>query len=205
MKQKTKIKICGMMRPEDIEAVNIYKPDLIGFVMADSWRRVSTEKAARLKALLSPEIRAVGVFVNEDIDVAADIYRRGIIDLVQLHGDEDDEYMARLKDICGCGIIKAVPVGDSLPELPLVPDYLLFDSMSAERGGTGKVFDWDILKDYSGKPYFLAGGLSPENGAGAVKKLSPYCVDVSSGVDTSRTKDSEKIKNFINAIRGTKG
>ena len=202
---RAKVKICGMMRPEDIEAANVYKPDFIGFVMAESRRRVSTEEAAELKKLLSPEIKAVGVFVNEEPEIAADIYNRGIIDIVQLHGDEDDEYTARLKSICGCEVIKAVPVGDSLPELPLMPDYLLFDSLSAERGGTGKAFDWDILKDYRGKPFFLAGGLSSENVREALGRLAPYCADVSSGVDTDRIKDPQKIKNFINAIRGNQG
>ena len=197
----TRVKICGLSRMADIEAVNRILPDFIGFVFAPSRRRVEIKRASMLKGELDPRIKAVGVFVNENIKTVSEIYQNGIIDLVQLHGDEDDEYIRKLKDNCGCPVIKAVSVGDILPPLPLGPDYLLFDTLSEQRGGIGRAFDWDILKEYHGLPYFLAGGLSIENADRAKHLLAPYCVDISSGVETDGLKDADKIEKFVNLIR----
>jgi len=199
----SKIKICGLSRVCDIAVVNRVKPDFVGFVFAPSRRRVDVKTAAALKQILDPGIEAAGVFVNEDIAVVSEIYRNGIIDLAQLHGDEDDEYIRRLKADCGCKVIKAVGVGDVFPvsELPVGADYLLFDALSARRGGTGRAFDWTVLKCY-GLPYFLAGGLSSGNAADAIGLLRPFCVDVSSGVETGGVKDANKIIEFVNTVRG---
>jgi len=196
-----KVKICGLFRAEDITAVNNILPDYIGFVFTQSRRIVDVETAAALKKKLDPRIKAVGVFVNEDIAVVCEIYRNGIIDLVQLHGDEDDRYIKQLKNVCDCQIIKAVCIGDMLPPLPVEPDYLLFDTLSTQRGGIGRAFDWNILKEYRGLPYFLAGGLSPDNVADAIGLLSPFCTDVSSGVETDGIKDAAKIEKFVNMTR----
>ena len=197
----TKVKICGISRMEDIEAVNRILPDFIGFVFAPSRRRVDIKRASTLKKKLDSRIKAVGVFVNENVKTVSEIYQNGIIDLVQLHGDEDDEYIKQLKDNCGCPVIKAVSVGDILPPLPVRPDYLLFDTLSEQRGGAGQTFDWNILKEYRGLPYFLAGGLSIENADKAKHLLAPYCVDISSGVETAGAKDADKIEEFVNLIR----
>ena len=197
----SRVKICGLTRREDIEAVNSALPDYIGFVFAPSRRRISASAAAALREHLDPGIRAAGVFVNEDIGAVCEIYNEGTADLIQLHGDEDDEYILRLKEACGCPVIKAVGAGTALPALPVCPDYLLFDTVSQQRGGTGITFDWRLLKDYSGIPYFLAGGLSAENAADAVQMLSPFCVDVSSGAETDGFKDPEKIIEFVRAVR----
>ena len=197
----SKVKICGLSRMEDITAVNRALPDYIGFVFAQSHRRLDLNKAAALKKNLAPSIKAVGVFVNERISVVSQIYRRGIINMVQLHGDEDDEYIGQLKNVCGCPIIKAIGVGAVLPTLSVVPDYLLFDTLSTQRGGIGKSFDWNVLKEYHGLPYFLAGGLSIDNVADAIGLLSPFCVDVSSGVETDGFKDAIKISKFVNTAR----
>ena len=198
---KTKIKICGISRMEDVYTVNRVLPDFIGFVFAPSKRRLEIDAAARLKEKLEPQIDVVGVFVNEDIDVIARIYREGIIDLVQLHGDENGEYIRRLKDTCGCRVIKAVGVGNALPVLPVDADHMLFDSISKQRGGAGKAFDWELLEGFHGPPFFLSGGLSADNVLGAIRLLAPYCVDVSSGVETDGVKDAEKIEKFIDLIR----
>jgi phosphoribosylanthranilate isomerase len=197
----TKIKICGLSREADIEAVNRVLPDYIGFVFAESRRKVSMETAAALKVKLDTRIQAVGVFVNEDIERIAEIYRRGIIDIVQLHGDEDDVYINELKNLCCCPVIKAVGVSSFLPALSNGADFLLFDTLTKQRGGTGTAFDWNILKDYRERPYFLAGGLSIENVEAAVRLLHPYCVDVSSGVETEEVKDARKINEICKTVR----
>ncbi|MCL2408528.1 MAG: phosphoribosylanthranilate isomerase [Oscillospiraceae bacterium] len=197
----TKVKICGLSRAEDIVAVNRVLPDYIGFVFAPSRRRVDMKAAAILKETLDPQIEAVGVFVNEDMGVVAEAYQSEIIEMVQLHGDEDDDYIRQLKERCGCRVIKAVGVGDALPPLPLEADYLLFDTLSIERGGAGRVFDWNVLHDYCGLPYFLAGGLTTHNVADSIRQLNPFCMDVSSGVETDGGKDAEKIEKFIESLR----
>ena len=157
--------------------------------------------AAALKEKLDPRIVTVGVFVNERIETIAEIYQRGIIGWAQLHGDEDDGYIRRLKDNCDCPVIKAVSVGDVLPPLPALPDYLLFDTLSEQRGGTGRAFDWGVLKSYRGSPFFLSGGLSAANVAAVIHALAPFCVDVSSGVETNGKKDADKIKEFVHTVR----
>jgi phosphoribosylanthranilate isomerase len=198
----TRVKICGLSRFEDIDAVNCALPDFMGFVFAPSRCKVDIRTAAALKARLNPRIEAVGVFVNENIDVIAEIYRNGIIDIAQLHGDEDDAYIKRLKEICGCRIIKAIGVGATPPIMSVEADYLLFDTLSVQRGGSGRVFDWNILRAYRGPSFFLAGGLHTDNVVSALNILSPFCVDVSSGVETNGIKDAGKINEFILQVRG---
>ena len=219
----SKIKICGLRRVEDIEAVNRALPDFIGFVFAPSLRRVDMKTADVLKDKLDPRIEVVGVFVNEDMSVVSDYYKSGIIDMAQLHGDEDDEYIVRLKDNCGCRVIKAVGLGSTLPPLPVESDYLLFDKLSSQRGGAGSCFDWNVLLTnaggplkenkfselrvrsalvkYDGPPFFLAGGLTLENVCDSIRLLTPFCVDVSSGVETNGVKDAKKIERFVNLVR----
>jgi len=201
----SKVKICGLSCEEDIAAVNRVLPDFAGFVFAPSRRRVDPETAARLKARLDPQIRAVGVFVNEDLEIVAQMYGKGIIELAQLHGDEDDGYTRRLKENCGCQVIKALGVGDKLPPRPVEPDYLLFDTLSEQRGGLGRTFDWTVLKQYRGIPFFLSGGLGLENVSSAIQTLAPFCVDVSSGVETDGTKDADKIEKFVALVRALQG
>ena len=199
----SRVKICGLRRVEDIDAINRALPDYIGFVFAQSRRRIDIETAAMLKEKLDIGIKAVGVFVNEDISAISEIVQSGIIDLIQFHGDEDDLYIERLKEICDSPVIKAVGVGGTLPLLPKAADYLLFDTISTQRGGVGKVFDWNILNEYHNMPYFLAGGLSTGNVSEALSQLLPFCVDVSSGVETDGFKDPEKINEFVQLVRRT--
>ena len=198
------IKICGLSRVDDIDVVNRMLPEFIGFVFASSRRKVDIKTAAMLKKKLNPRIKAVGVFVNDAISTIAEIYKNGIIDLVQLHGDENDEYIRCIKNICGCQVIKAIGIRNVLPPIPISPDYLLFDTKSEQRGGAGRTFDWNVLNEYRGMPFFLSGGLSPENVVDSIHMLAPYCVDVSSGVETDGVKDAGKIEKFINTVRGIK-
>ena len=197
----TKIKICGLTRPCDIAAVNASKPDYIGFVFAESRRRVTAEQAAELKRQLSPGIMAVGVFVDEKPEKIAALVQSGVIGMIQLHGAEDDEYIERLKRLTA----RDSNVGYAAHGVPIIKanahsqaaDYLLFDSPTP---GSGKVFDWDTLGKTT-KPFFLAGGLNAENVAEAIQKTAPFAVDTSSGVETNGLKDERKIETFIRRIR----
>ncbi len=210
-KNTTKIKICGLKRKKDIEIVNKYRPDYIGFVFAESKRKVIKEQAMELRKILNSDILAVGVFVNEDIDKIVDLVEDKVIDLIQLHGDEDKEYIIKLREALStkqidAKIIKAIRVesGDNVKEILMrndLLDYILFDTYSSkEYGGTGQAFDWNILKDIK-QQFFLAGGLNSENVNDAIKTCNPYVVDVSSAVETDGYKDEEKIKEFITKIK----
>ncbi|MGI6004015.1 MAG: phosphoribosylanthranilate isomerase [Christensenellales bacterium] len=196
----TKVKICGLRRMQDIEAVNRALPDFIGFVFAKSRRQVDAEQASKLKHYLDPRILSSGVFVNQAPDFILDLHRESVIDMAQLHGDEDEKFIKKLRQ-SGCPVIRAVPVKDRLPDLPENADYLLFDTASPQRGGTGSAFDWRILSGYEGPPYFLAGGLDAGNVCEAIALLRPYCVDVSSSVETDGIKDAEKIGHFTRLVK----
>lgn len=197
----TKIKICGLTRSEDIDYVNEARPDYIGFVFADSKRKVTIEQAKELKKALDKEIQAVGVFVDEEIEVIKKIAEEGIIDLIQLHGKEDTEYVKELKSQVSVPIIKAWKAGSMAEEemnrMPV--DYNLIDSGK----GSGKTFDWDLVP-HTKRQWFLAGGLSEENVEEAIETLHPYAVDFSSSVETNGKKDREKIRRIVRRIRNVK-
>lgn len=198
-----KIKICGLKRLEDIEAVNKYKPDYIGFVFAGKKRLVTPELAHELKQHLDNDIKAVGVFVNAEIDFIMNLVKDGTIDIVQLHGYEESKYISKLKAKTTVPIIKAVRVKsreDILASESLECDYLLLDTyVDDSYGGSGLSFDWSIIPKIS-KPFFLAGGLNPENISEAAK-VNPYCLDISSGVETDSFKDKTKIEQVIKIVR----
>jgi phosphoribosylanthranilate isomerase len=200
----SKVKICGLRRFEDVEIVNSLLPDYIGFVFAESHRRLDKAEAAALKEKLDSKILAVGVFVNQEVGYIAEMCKAKIIDIVQLHGDEDDEFVRRVRRRCDCPIIKSVPVAKSMPPLPTEPDYVLFDSKSPQRGGAGFGFNRNILKGNTLPQYFLAGGLTPENVSDAVSQLHPFCVDVSSGVEVGGFKDLNKVRRFMQAVERVK-
>lgn len=197
----TVIKLCGMTRACDIEVVNELKPDYIGFVFWErSKRNVTREQAHELKKLLDPDIRVAGVFVDPDMDFVAGLLTDGIIDVAQLHGKEDAAYIQKLRELApGKEIIKAFKIR-SLEDVALAnadsADYVLLDSGT----GSGKTFDWSLLQGIT-RPYFLAGGLSPENVEQAVKDLHPYAVDVSSGIESDGLKDPEKMRQFVKLVR----
>ena len=196
----SKIKLCGLSRKCDIEWANVLKPEYIGFVFwSKSKRNVPPEKAKELKDLLSPDIKAVGVFVDEPIENVAELLNDNIIDIAQLHGGEDEEYIKKLITFSGKPIIKAFLLkseSDAERAEKSTADYILVDSGT----GTGKSFDWELLKNIS-RPYFLAGGLCCENISQAITALDPYAVDVSSGIETNGCKDNNKMAAFVAAVR----
>ena len=195
-----KVKICGLSRLCDIDVVNDEKPEYIGFVFAKSRRKVTSQPAFDLRKKLDPGIVPVGVFVDEDMGNIISLVRRGVIDVIQLHGSENGEYIGRLKTLTDKPIIKAVAVlkeGDAQKWAETSADYLLLDSGG---GGKGQRFDWDLIGEVN-KPFFLAGGLCPENIRTALEKVKPFAVDVSSGVETDGFKDRAKIREFIRMVR----
>lgn len=211
-----KIKLCGMMKPCDIEYANRVKPDLVGFIFANTRRKISATQAKEFREALDAEIPAVGVFVNEDISVITSLVQDGCIDMIQLHGEEDVDYIRRLREICDVPVIKAVKVQtvEQIRQAAALPvDYLLLDTYrKGVLGGTGEAFDWELLREAKaaagdtaegalfGKPYFLAGGLHAGNLREAAA-LGSYGLDVSSGIETDGSKDFDKMVEVVKIVR----
>ena len=211
-----KIKLCGMMKPCDIEYANRVKPDLVGFIFANTRRKISPAQAKQFRKALDTEIPAVGVFVNEDIPVITSLVQDGCIDMIQLHGEEDADYIRRLREICDVPVIKAVKVQtvEQIRQAAALPvDYLLLDTYrKGVLGGTGEAFDWELLRaakaaagdtaegELFGKPYFLAGGLHAGNLREAAA-LGSYGLDVSSGIETDGSKDFDKMVEVMELVR----
>lgn len=196
-----KIKICGLRRLEDIEIVNKYKPDYIGFVFADSKRKVSPEQASKMKDYLSSDIISVGVFVNADCEEILKLYNDGIIDMAQLHGDENEEYINYLKEKTNneLKIIKAIEMShdnDLFNYDDSQADFLLLDSGK----GSGKTFDWSLIRKDLKKEFFLAGGINSENVVQAIDEFSPYAIDLSSSLEVDGYKDEKKVKEIMEVI-----
>lgn len=206
-----KVKICGLRREEDICCVNAYLPDYIGFVFyPKSKRYVTEEQAQKLKEKLDPRIRAVGVFVNADPDEVIALLQKNIIDIAQLHGQESEEQLRKIREQTGKPVIRAVKVTDetNLQEAYQTDaDYILLDNGM----GSGKLFPWDVIlkqlaqealqEKICRKPFFLAGGISPENMERAAEAFRPYALDLSSSVETDGVKDPEKIRKLMETIR----
>lgn len=196
----TLIKMCGLRREEDVEAVNELRPEYIGFVFFPGSRRyVAPETARALRAKLDPGIRAAGVFVDEDAETVARLLEEGVIDLAQLHGHEDETYLAGLRKRTEKPLVRAFRIQsaeDALRAQESTADMILLDA----GAGDGKTFDWRWLREVD-RPYILAGGLDPENVSRAVRELRPYGVDVSSGIETNGFKDREKMRAFVRAVR----
>ena len=203
-KNKIKIKLCGLMRPSDIETANLLHPEYVGFVFVKNSRRyVSLERARTLKELLHPDILAVGVFVDEELETVAALLSAGVIDLVQLHGKEDEAYISRLRELTEKPVIKAFSVRDEKDIEKACESSADFVLLDAGDGGTGTAFDRKFLAGMS-RPYFLAGVLDASNVGEAVKRWQPYAVDVSSGIETDGLKDAEKMQAFVESVRRTK-
>ena len=196
----TELKICGLKRLEDIIAVNRHGADYAGFVFFEKSKRyVDPYKANELISLLRADIKPVGVFMDEPLDNVVRIARITGVELVQLHGHESEEYVEYVKRTLDRPVIKAYKASeDGALEKAAnsAADYVMIDS----GAGSGKKFDWRILKDFK-REYFLAGGLDPESVGEAIRMLEPFAVDVSSGVETDGIKDEKKIAEFINAVR----
>ncbi len=195
-----KIKMCGLSRLCDIDYVNEVKPEFAGFVFAEKSRRyVTPEKALELRRKLDGKIIPVGVFVNSDIIFVSELVKSGTIDIVQLHGTEDNQYIENLRKIVDVPIIQAFQI-EKAEDIQKAEnshaEYVLLDSGK----GSGKTFNHSLVKNIN-RPYFLAGGLTPENVRDIADRLKPYAVDASSSLETDGYKDINKMRAFADALR----
>ena len=215
-----KVKMCGISKVETIPAVVEAKPDYMGLVFAPSKRQVTVDQAKTLVEELhkqytkrynngaeqsnNDEIKTVGVFVNETLDNLVSIATETNLDVVQLHGDEDEAFIQSIKERSNVEVWKAVQIrnaADAEAWIDSSADMLLFDAYHKdERGGTGEVFDWSCLDEFE-RPFMLAGGIDSTNVARAIRTVRPYGIDISSGIETKGVKDDEKIKAFTNIVR----
>lgn len=194
----TKIKICGLKRPQDIEYVNEARPDYCGFIIdfPKSHRSITGEQVKELKGKLDRSIIPVGVFVNAPVERIEELLIQGSISMAQLHGQETEEDIRRIQEDTKKPVIKAFSV--KIPEdienaIKSPADYILLDAGS---GGTGRTFDWSLLPEIT-RPFFLAGGLGEENLSEAILRIRPFAVDLSSSVETDGVKDREKILKTV--------
>ncbi|WP_169008288.1 phosphoribosylanthranilate isomerase [Faecalispora jeddahensis] len=199
----TKIKICGLFRLCDAEYVNEAMPDYAGFVFFEkSHRNVTMQQAAQLRKSIHPSIPAVGVFVNAPQEQIISLCREGVIQIVQLHGGESAKYIGRLKArIPGVSVWQAFRVrtpDDLAAAQQSTADLILLDN----GYGTGETFDWSLISGMT-RPFLLAGGLTPQNIPQAIARFAPYAVDISSGVETEKQKDRDKILAAVAVVRGT--
>ena len=186
--------------------VNRAQPDYAGFVFAPGRRQVTAEQAENLRRQLDPAIAAVGVFVKTPVEEPAALANRGTIQLIQLHGEEDEAYVKALRERTQAPIIRVIRVRgpESLRDLERYDcDYFLLDTYSGSQfGGMGKTFDHSLIRQARfPRPFFLAGGLDPANVAAAIAESSPFGVDTSSGIETAGIKDENKIRAFVSAVR----
>lgn len=198
----TKIKFCGLTREEDIDCANDIKPDYVGFVFAPKSRRhISSEKAFTLRMKLNPSILAVGIFVDAPLETVVKLLDNETVDIVQLHGTETEDYISRLRTLTNKLIIQAFRIdcaADAERAKKSTADFVLLDG---KNGGSGKAFDWDLIKSFS-RPFFLAGGLTKDNAPEVIKNLRPYALDVSSGIEADGYKNKNKMRGFAHAVRG---
>lgn len=197
-----KVKICGITNKHDALAASALGADALGFVFAESPRRIDPEAVRDVIKELPPFVMTVGVFVNETGEKVRNIRDYCGLDFVQLHGDEDENYVASM----GRRVIKTLKVKDGV--IPSTDGYanatLLLDAYSPVRaGGTGETFNWKLAgKPASERPIILAGGLNPDNVKEAVETIKPYAVDVSSGVEKEYgRKDYAKLARFIHRAK----
>ena len=208
-----KVKMCGISKVETIPAIVDAKPDYMGLVFAPSKRQVTVDQAKTLVEELhkqyavrynSETIKTVGVFVNETVENLLKIAEEVKLDVIQLHGDEDESFIQILKEQSNVEVWKAVQVrsaADAEKWIDSSADMLLFDAYHKdERGGTGEVFDWSSLDEFE-RPFMLAGGIDSTNVARAIRTVRPYGIDISSGIETEGVKDNEKMKAFTNIVR----
>lgn len=199
------VKFCGLFREEDIKYANILKPDYVGFVFADSRRKISVEQGRHFKSMLDKNIKTAGVFLNNSVDEITNICSMNIIDVVQLHGNISEEFICTIKSktnlevICAANITK---VEDILSLEKSKADYVLLDS---EKAGSGRQFDYELLnnalKNGFKREYFMAGGININN-IHEVLKYKPYCIDISSGIEKDGVKNYYLMEEIIKRIKG---
>lgn len=199
-----KIKLCGIRTANDVHLINEAQPDFCGFIVEfpKSFRSVSESELRNLAAQVSPEINTVGVFVNAQQDLVIRLLQENVIDLAQLHGQEDNIYIEEIKSKTGKQVIKAFSIKtkeDVQKALESPADYILLDQGG---GGTGQTFDWSLIPPIN-RPWFLAGGLNTDNLHTAIEDLHPWGIDLSSSLETNKKKDPAKIKRIMELIHHT--
>ena len=196
----TKIKFCGMRRPEDIEAANEILPDFIGFILAPKfWRYIPLDTVKNLASMADPKIKRVGVFVDNPESDVLEALKSGAVNMAQLHGGEDEEYIKKIQRAASKPVIKAFKItcAEDIKKASESPaDLILLDAGT----GTGERFDWSLIKNI-GRDFILAGGLNSENVREAVERFHPYAVDLSSGIETDKVKDPSKMRAVAEAVR----
>ena len=197
----TKIKICGLFRPCDVEYVNAARPDWCGFIInfPRSHRNLTPDQVRELRVGLSRHVKPVGVFVDRPVEEVAALLNDGTIAVAQLHGQEDDAYITRLRALAHGEIWKAFKIrsaADLEAANASAADMVLLDN----GYGTGETFDWSLAGGVK-RPFMLAGGLTPENIPDAIRQLHPAGLDISSGVETDKKKDFSKIQAAVAAAR----
>lgn len=199
----TKVKLCGMFRVDDIAACNLLKPDYVGFInlFPKSHRNIDFQTAMMLRSMLDDSIPSVGVYVNREIKEITPYTLANVVNAIQLHGQESNDYIQQLRAVTPSyvPIIKAFKIRseDDLKEAEKsLADYVLLDNGT----GTGETFDWNLIRNFP-RPYFLAGGLGPDNLAGAIERFHPYAVDISSGIETNKVKDPDKMEQCVKIVR----
>ena len=205
---RTRIKICGLTRAQDVRAAVDHGADAIGFVFyASSPRAVSIAEAAQLVALLPPFVASVGLFVNATEDDINCVLERVPLQLLQFHGDEAEADCARF----GRPWIKAARMRAGVDLVEFASFHpgasgVLVDAFVEGYGGGGKTFDWSLIPQGFGRPLVLSGGLDADNVVDAVRRIRPWAVDVSSGVESDKgIKDTAKIAAFIAGVRDADG
>lgn len=191
----TKVKICGLSTVEAVETAVLAGADYIGFVFAESKRQVSLEQAHELARLVTGKTKIVGVFVSPSLEDLEQAIGQVPLDIVQIHGMFDETLISKIS----VPVIRAIQLSDQEAKVTSPADFLLFDAPVA---GSGRTFDWDLLKDQKiQQDFFIAGGLTVDNVRQARETFQPYALDVSSGVETDGRKDIEKIKAFIEGAK----
>lgn len=203
--RRTRVKICGITRREDIETCVEYGVDALGFVFVESSPRcVSPETAAELIVNVPPFIQTVGLFMAQSREFVSSVLHTVPLNLLQFHGNESPAEC----EMHNMDYIKAIPMGGGVEpteyasQYPRSKGFLLDSNAFGESGGSGGIFDWSRIPDNLGKPLILAGGLNAENVASAITQVRPYAVDVSSGVEAAKgIKDRDKIAAFMKGVK----
>jgi phosphoribosylanthranilate isomerase len=198
-KGRTRLKICGITNKEDAIMVSNLGADALGFVFAESKRKITPERAKEIVKILPPFITTVGIFMDKALQEVNEICEYAFLDAVQLHGNESPEYCDKVKRKVIKGIL--VTANDRKERLLFKMKNYTVSAFILDPGrGSGKVFDWKIAKGIE-KPIIIAGGLTPDNVKQVIRDLHPYGVDVSTGVEKDYgKKDSEKVEKFITEV-----
>lgn len=201
---RTRVKICGITRVQDLEEAVRVGADAVGFVFyPPSPRFIAPERAGELAARVPPFVTRVGLFADAEPDFVRSVQSLVTLDLLQFHGDEDAGYCGQF----GCGYIKAARVRPGLDLIEFARSYpaaraLLLDAYVEGYGGAGRTFDWSLIPRDVPLEIILSGGLNPDNVGAAIRSVSPWAVDVSSGVEAAKgIKDADKLAAFMAAVK----